>query len=601
MTWADLVSKSMRKATLHGIMMGKSLRTFKPPRNTTGTLIVWIQGGNNYAVQEHKTANHLKAKKFSAYVKEEICILYFYYYNESVEEPTSADPELEFLRAWYHESNRSKLIWFDYADGWKNDYDLMISTSPQDLFFSNIENENEQHCQTARIYKVDEATSNIDEDGITADIWDKVEAANKAELQQFVDEKAFKKIHRSQITNEMVVIDARWVRKLLVSQAACDQERTLESFDVAGAFLKGFTFAQIQRALKEHGISAPNRTESRPAHLGEPGMYKCFVQRFGKVTRQQLPFTHCGCDYEKVANGYKISQQDCAKKLKPAPVPQRDDEEKLTKEEVSDLRPTLCTRRSFGWSADDYFHGETFDLETVFEDSGRLDVQRHDGIFHVLHASGGKAKRVSYSTSHAETLSMVNGLEASTLIMIRLSELGHPERAPTLKQLIYIQENGNPIDFYGDCKDLWELVTGMRTLPQDKGQRLYVLGVKEARIRGKIRQIVLVPTECMIRDALTKPFIHGSLQLMTSGAASFYNMPNHPVLSRVLPTLADYDEHGIIMTDDEVLDKIEKAENKNVKVSHASILLGLVAFGSYSTKALLAATMVQAAAAYDQE
>ena len=80
---------------------------------------------------------------------------------------------------------------------------------------------------------------------------------------------------------------------------------------------------------------------------------------------------------------------------------------------------------------------------------------------------------------------------------------------------------------------------------------------------------------------------------------SFYNMPNHPVSSRVLPTLTDYDEHDIIMTDDEVLEKIEKEERKDVKVSHASIWLGLVAFGSYSTKALLAATMVQAASAYE--
>lgn len=36
--------------------------------------------------------------------------------------------------------------------------------------------------------------------------------------------------------------------------------------------------------------------------------------------------------------------------------------------------------------ADDYFHGETFDLETVFEDSGPRGVQLHG----VLHASGGK-------------------------------------------------------------------------------------------------------------------------------------------------------------------------------------------------------------------
>ena len=74
------------------------------------------------------------------------------------------------------------------------------------------------------------------------------------------------------------------------------------------------------------------------------------------------------------------------------------------------------------------------------------------------------------------------------------------DRSPILKQLISIQETGNPdlpIDFSGNCKDLWELVTGLRTLPQDKGQRIDVLGIKEARLSGKMRQIVLVPTECM--------------------------------------------------------------------------------------------------------
>lgn len=337
MVWADLVSKSMRKATLHGIVLGKSLRTFKPPHNTTGTLIVLLQGGNNYAVQEHKNANHLKAKKFSAYVKEEICILYFYYYNDPAEEPAPASrpdqsakandsastppgsmdvdkeskkrdgpetrtmvlaperncqkvclvrKEFEFLRAWYNQSNHSKLIWWDYADGWKNGYDLMTSTTRSFLqqhrdqerallpALFNIQYKAggpAQAClRTARIFKVDEATSNIDENDITPDMWDKVDAAELAGPQQFVDERAFKKIHRSQIMSDMVVIDARWVRKwkrnpdgpykiksrlcargfldqqrdqlttrsttatrlsqrLLLSQAACDQERALES------------------------------------------------------------------------------------------------------------------------------------------------------------------------------------------------------------------------------------------------------------------------------------------------------------------------------------------------------------------------------------
>jgi hypothetical protein len=280
MVWADLVSKSMRKATLHGIVLGKSLRTFKPPHNTTGTLIVLLQGGNNYAVQEQKNANHLKAKKFSAYVKEEICILYFFYYNDPAEEPAPASrpdqsakakdspktpsgsmevdkeskkrdgpetrtivmaperkrqkvclgkKEFEFLRSWYNESNRSKLIWRDYADGWKNGYGLMTSTTRSFLqqhrereratlpALVNIQYKIDgpaQAClRTARIFKVDEATSNIDENDITPDMWDNVDAADHAELQQFVAEHAFKKTHRSQIASDMVVIGARWVRK----------------------------------------------------------------------------------------------------------------------------------------------------------------------------------------------------------------------------------------------------------------------------------------------------------------------------------------------------------------------------------------------------
>jgi len=194
---------------------------------------------------------------------------------------------------------------------------------------------------------------------------------------------------------------------------------------VAGAFLKEFTFPEIQRALKEHGISAPTRivvvlpplnvyrhlsamslelaaTESQiydyalmrvkpvyglndaplawqlclhsfikttggeRSHLDENtfswkenqrlvAMAKTHVDDIalaasskwmdemykGKVTRQQLPFTHCGCEYEKVENGYKIHQQDFAKKLKPARVPQRGDEEKLDKDEITELRAIL--------------------------------------------------------------------------------------------------------------------------------------------------------------------------------------------------------------------------------------------------------------------
>lgn len=134
--------------------------------------------------------------------------------------------------------------------------------------------------------------------------------------------------------------------------------------------------------------------------------------------------------------------------------------------------------------AEDKFANTNIETETTCHDGdGHRGVGQHGGTFHVLHASGSKAKRISYSTSHGETLSMVGGLEASTMIMVRLSELMRNLASPTIKQLIKLQEEGDPrvpIEFYGDCKDLWELVTGLRTLPQDKSQRLYILGKKRA-------------------------------------------------------------------------------------------------------------------------
>ena len=135
---------------------------------------------------------------------------------------------------------------------------------------------------------------------ITPKMWPEIDEADKKEIQQFVDEKAFKPIHRLQLTQDMVKIDAKWVRKwkrypdksvkmksrlcargcldqqktqlttrsttatrlsqrLLVSQAARKEGKTIESWDIAGAFLKGFDFKSIQKALQKMGLSAPTR------------------------------------------------------------------------------------------------------------------------------------------------------------------------------------------------------------------------------------------------------------------------------------------------------------------------------------------------------
>ena len=193
-------------------------------------------------------------------------------------------------------------------------------------------------------------------------------------------------------------------------------------------------------------------------------------------------------------------------------------------------------------------------------------MKLHGGAMHVIHAHGCKAKRVSYSTSHAETLSMVGGLETATLCMLRLAEMMHPKKEPSLKDLIEIQESGHPnlpMDFYGDCRDLFELVTGERTLPQDKTQRLYVLAVKEARLSGRLRYVNLVPTQSMTADCLTKAMVSDCMMLLlTTGIVMFKNEKDHAVLSRTLPVFEEIAEDDLFLKDEEVKHKVQAGEKK---------------------------------------
>ena len=875
MQWADKVSNAMTRAPLHGLMMGRSLRTFKPPNNTHGKLFTWLQGGRTYSVQEHKNSNHLRLKKISNHAREDLCVLYFYYYQDTGPEETSSltrpttseekerkennggemdvdnqsskkrdgpetrtvviapekkrqkiammQKDVEFLQSFYLNSNQNKII-LDYSEEWRTGYDFMVA-AVRHFLLQGYEQMRQRGShlfniaykttckaaaclRTAEIFKVDEDTNDINEDKISPDLWPQIDAADKAEIKQFVDEGAFKKLHQSQFTSEMVIIDARWVRKwkrypdrslrvksrlcargfldqqkdllttrsttatrlsqrILLSQAARKKSRRVESLDVAGAFLKGFSFQEIQKALQAAGYNAPHRVVvilpplNVFRHLAElskdfanlndmtatqyglllnkpvyglndaplawqlclhqflkslggnnsqlddctfvwktknkdketeleamatthvddialtgtqqwlDSIHNKFLTRFGKVTRQTLPFDHCGCKYERTDDGYKISQTEFAKKLKPAPVPQRADESKLVKDEVSNLRSILgallwltatridiiadlsilqsrvtvaevkdlkqaneiltkvnefidlglhyrymedkhvrlmCIHDASSSSkgryyaqeglliglAADKFHNIHLEPETVFNDGdGAQGVDLHGGFFHILHASGSKAKRISYSTSHAETLSMIGGLEASTMIMIRLSELHHPSAQPTVKQLIQVQEQGDPkipMDFYGDCRDLFELTTGLRTLPQDRSQRLYTLGLKEARISGKMRLVTLVPTEAMTADSLTKPMIHDCLlHLLTTGIVRFFNMPSHHVTSRTLPALTDFDEHDLLKADSELITEVQEGQ-KQVKVGHAALLLGL--FSRHFTARVMTAALV---------
>ena len=115
-----------------------------------------------------------------------------------------------------------------------------------------------------------------------------------------------------------------------------------------------------------------------------------------------------------------------------------------------------------------------------------------------------------------ETLATISGHEAAVLVSVRISKMLRKAKKPSLQQLDEIQETGNPqlpMDNYGDCNDVFQLVTQSRTLPQDKAQRVYNLSLRESRLSGRIRWMILIPARSMSADALTKPML--SRQLMT--------------------------------------------------------------------------------------
>jgi hypothetical protein len=93
----------------------------------------------------------------------------------------------------------------------------------------------------------------------------------------------------------------------------------------------------------------------------------------------------------------------------------------------------------------------------------------------------------------------------------------------------------------------------------------------------------------MTSDSLTKPMIHDSmLNLLTTGTVRFRNEPNHAVISRTLPAVHEYDEHDLMKDDDEILEEV-KSGKKQVKVGHASILLGM--FPSTFSQKIMVASM----------
>jgi hypothetical protein len=167
-----------------------------------------------------------------------------------------------------------------------------------------------------------------------------------------------------------------------------------------------------------------------------------------------------------------------------------------------------------------------------------------------------KAKRVSSSTSTAETFIANFSKELAQLVGLRLTEIfGHGIQTPfkvrvPLRILITIQEDAAfalPIDHFTDCRDVFELVVGQKGVPQDRYQRVYVMSLREDRIKGAIRRFVWIPTTAMLADCLTKPMISAIMyDLLHFGYWQFDNKNLDPLVAMELAHATHIDESDIV-------------------------------------------------------
>ena len=144
---------------------------------------------------------------------------------------------------------------------------------------------------------------------------------------------------------------------------------------------------------------------------------------------------------------------------------------------------------------------------------------------HCLMVTGKKAKRISHSTSHAESLAAHGSLTGAELLAMRYTEIFLAPNA-RITDLLWYDDHAVydlPIDHVTDCFDLVELVSGTRGVPQDRSQRLLVLSLREKRMIGKLRHLMHCDTHDMAGNRLTKfdGQDYALLQLMDTGKLCF--------------------------------------------------------------------------------
>ena len=181
------------------------------------------------------------------------------------------------------------------------------------------------------------------------------------------------------------------------------------------------------------------------------------------------------------------------------------------------------------------------------------DSWKIGGYCHVIASSGHKSKRISNSTSHAETLSCVTSSLTAQMIALRITEILYGswlKGSSRLNTLLEWQDQGLfilPVWLITDCKDLLELVTGHRGVPSDKSQRLSILALREDRLSGRVSAMLHINTHAMLADGLTKggtfPLL---MEFMTTGYWQGKTTADKLIVMRVIAPRKIFDESDLV-------------------------------------------------------
>jgi hypothetical protein len=135
------------------------------------------------------------------------------------------------------------------------------------------------------------------------------------------------------------------------------------------------------------------------------------------------------------------------------------------------------------------------------------------GPMAMITARSCRSKRVASSTSAAETLAMVSGVESGQFLQTWLAELLHPESSAS-DLLNMPGASLPPHDVGTDCNDLMEnLLKPAMPQPAQKSLALYLACLRETKMTESTRAWIWADTEDNIANGLTKLDPSGRIML----------------------------------------------------------------------------------------